>query len=155
MYECILSKKSPVYARYVMKLIIKKSPIYHLCVDSTKFVEHKLVRPQRKEAPGVTNEPFASSSGDEEDDVMEEEYEDVAEEEEHVEETVRNRAPPPSSKRRSKNASNVPFSPRSKEEVRKESKKLSWLEKTMLCMGVDIRKEQYNVYTQSKHIVHN
>jgi hypothetical protein len=44
MYECILSKKAPVYAPYVMKLIKRKSPNYTLCVDLSKFVEHKAVK---------------------------------------------------------------------------------------------------------------
>jgi hypothetical protein len=67
MYECILSKKAPVYAPYVMKLIKRKRPTYPLCLDTYKLVEHKVVRPQNKLASGVTNEPFAPSSGDEED----------------------------------------------------------------------------------------
>jgi hypothetical protein len=49
----------------------------------------------------------------------------------------------------------VPFPSRNKEEVNKEIKKLSWFKRTMLCMGVDIHKEQHNIYIQNKHITHN
>jgi hypothetical protein len=71
MYECILSKKASVYAPYVMRLIKRKMLTYTLCVDTSKLVEHKAVKPQKKPAPGVTNEPFAPSSEDEEDEEME------------------------------------------------------------------------------------
>jgi hypothetical protein len=126
-YECILSKKAPVYAPYVMKLIKRKSPNYTLCVDISKFVEHKAAKPQKKLAPGVTNEPFAATSEDEGDEDMEGEEDDVDEEgadgEEEIEET--RTAPPSPPKRRSKNTSNVPFPSHNKEEVNKEIKKLS------------------------------
>jgi hypothetical protein len=134
MYECILSKKAPVYAPYVMKLINRKMPTYTLCLDTSNIVEHKVVKPQKKPAPGVTNEPFAPSSGDEEDEEMEDEEDEVDQEEgEDKIEEVRT-APPSPPKRRRKNASNVPFPPRSKEEVNKEVKKLSWFKRTFLCM---------------------
>jgi hypothetical protein len=157
MYECILSKKAPVYAPYVMKLIKRKSPNYTLCVDISKFVEHKAAKPQKKPAPGVTNKHFVATSEDEGDEDMEGDEDDVDEEgeegEEEIEET--RTAPPSPPKRRSKNASNVPFPSRNKEEVNKEIKKLSWFKRTLLCMGVDIRKEQHNIYIQNKHITHN
>jgi hypothetical protein len=148
MYECILSKKAPVYAPYVMRLIKRKMPTYTLCVDTSKLVEHKAVKPQKKPTPGVTNEPFAPSSEDEEDEDMEGEEDDVDEEGEDGEEEIEEArtAPPSSPKRRSKNASNVPFPSRNKEEVNKEIKKLSWFKTTLLCMGVDIRKVQHNIY---------
>jgi hypothetical protein len=157
MYECILSKKASVYAPYVMNLIKRKSPNYTLCVDISKFVEHKAVKPQKRPALGVTNEPFAATSEDEGDKDMEGEEDDVDEQgedgEEEIEET--RTAPPSPPKRRSKNASNVPFPSRNKEEVNKKIKKLSWFKRTLLCMGVDIRKEQHNIYIQNKHITHN
>jgi hypothetical protein len=157
MYECILSKKAPVYAPYVMRLIKRKMPNYTLCIDTSKMVEHKVVKPQKKPAPGVTNEPFAPSSEDEEDEDMEDEEDDVDEEGEEGEEEIEEvrTAPPYPPKRRSKKASNVPFLSRNKEEVNKEIKKLSWFKRTLLCMGVDIRKEQHNIYIQNKHITHN
>jgi hypothetical protein len=37
MYECILSKKAPVYALYVMRLIKRKMPNYTLCIDTSKI----------------------------------------------------------------------------------------------------------------------
>jgi hypothetical protein len=122
MYECILSKKAPVYAPYVMRLIKRKMPNYTLCIDTSKLVEHKVVKPQKKPAPDVTNEPFAPSSEDEEDEEMEDEEDDVDEEgEEDKEEIEEVRTAPPSPlKRRSKNASNVPFPSCTKEEVNKE-----------------------------------
>jgi hypothetical protein len=157
MYECILSKKAPVYALYVMRLIKRKMPNYTLCIDTSKLVEHKAVKPQKRPAPGVTNEPFAATSEDEGDEDMEGEEDDVDEGGEDGEEEIEeNQAAPPSSpKRRSKNASNVPFPSRNKEEVNKQIKKLLWFKSTLLCMGVDIRKEQHNIYIQNKHITHN
>jgi hypothetical protein len=108
-----------------------------------KLVEHKVVKPQKKPAPGVTNEPFAPSSGDAEDDEGEDEEDEVEEEEGEEEEEIEEvwTAPPSPPKGRSKNASNVPLPSRSKYKVNKEVKKLSWFKRTMLCMGVDIRKE--------------
>jgi hypothetical protein len=95
------------------------------------------VKPQKKSAPGVTNEPFAAASDDEGDEDMEGDEDDVDEEgedgEEEIEET--RAAPPSSPKRRSKNASNVPFPSRNKEEVNKEIKKLSWFKRTLLLHG--------------------
>jgi hypothetical protein len=91
MYECILSKKAPVYAPYVMRLIKRKSPNYTLCVDISKFVEHKAVKPQKKPAPGVTNEPFAATSEDEGDEDMEGEEDDDDEEGEDGEEEIQRR----------------------------------------------------------------
>jgi hypothetical protein len=80
MYECILSNKAPVYAPYVMKLIKRKSPNYTLCVDISKLVENKTMKPQKKPAPGVSNEPFVASSEDEEDEDMDGGEDDVDEE---------------------------------------------------------------------------
>jgi hypothetical protein len=118
------------------------------------LVEHKTVKPQKKPAPGVSNEPFAASSEDEDMEGGEDDVDEEGEEgEEEIEET--RTAPPSPPKRRSKNASNVPFPSRNKEEVNKEIKKLLWFKRTLLCMGVDIRKEQHNIYIQNKHITHN
>jgi hypothetical protein len=81
------------------------------------------VKPQRKASPGVVEEVFASSD-DEEGQNDEEEVVEVA----------------PRTGPRIKNASNA-FVPSSKVEIKENMKKLSWWERYVVCMNVDIDKK--------------
>jgi hypothetical protein len=71
-----------------MRLIKRKMPNYSFCIDTSKMVEHKVVKPQKKPAPGVTNEHFGPSSDDEEEEEMEDEEDDVDVEGEEGEEKI-------------------------------------------------------------------
>jgi hypothetical protein len=101
---------------------------------TTHLTPHKYVKPQRKASPGVVEEDFASSDDEEGDDDVEE----VAE--------VAPRMGP-----RIKNASNA-FVPSSKVEIKANMKKLSWWERYVFCMSVDIDKKLHRQYVQNKHI---
>jgi hypothetical protein len=133
MYDTVITKKkTPVYAPYVMLLLIEQHTEPPLI--TTHLTTHKYVKPQRKASPSVVEEVFASSDEEEEED----------EEEEMVE--VAPRTGP-----RIKNASNA-FVPSSKVEIKANMKKLSWWERYVLCMNVDIDKNLHSQYVQNKHI---
>jgi hypothetical protein len=62
MYDTVITKKkTPVYAPYVMVLLIAQHVAHPLLI--THPTTHKFVKPQRKASPGVVEEVFAS--GDE------------------------------------------------------------------------------------------
>jgi hypothetical protein len=133
MYDTVITKKkTPVYAPYVMVLLIAQ-PIAHPLL-TTHLTSHKYVKPQRKASLGVMEEVFASSD----------EGEEADEEEESVE--VSPRTGP-----RIKNASNA-FVPSSRVEIKTNMKKLSWWERYVLCMNVDIDKKLHSQYVRNKHI---
>jgi hypothetical protein len=75
------------------------------------------------------------------------EGEDADEEEESME--VAPRTGP-----RIKNASNA-FVPSSRAEIKTNMKKLSWWERYVLCMNVDIDKKLHSQYVHNKHIQHD
>jgi hypothetical protein len=129
MYDTVITKKKTlVYASYVMLLLI----VQH--IEHPLLTSHKYVKPQRKASSGVVEEVFASSD----------EGEEVDEEEESVD--VAPRSGP-----RIKNASNA-FVPSSCVEIKANMKKLSWWERYILCMNVDIDKKLHSQYVRNKHI---
>jgi hypothetical protein len=74
MYDTVITKKkTPVYAPYVMLLLIMQH-IEHPPI-TTHLTSHKYVKPQRKASPGVVEEVFASSDEEEEEDEEEESVE--------------------------------------------------------------------------------
>jgi hypothetical protein len=71
MYDTMnTKKKTPVYAPYVMLLLIGQHTEHPLL--TTHLASHKHVKPQRKASPGVVKEVFASSDEGEEADEEEE-----------------------------------------------------------------------------------
>jgi hypothetical protein len=136
MYDTVITKKkTPVYAPYVMLLLIAQHTDHPLL--TTHLTSHKYVKPQRKASPGVVEEVFASSDEEEEAD-EEEESVDVA----------------PRMGPRIKNASNA-FVPSSRVEIKANMMKLSWWERYVLCMNVDIDKKLHSQYVRNKHIQHD
>jgi hypothetical protein len=136
MYDTVITKrKTPVYAQYVMLLLLVQHTEHPLL--TTHLTTHKVVKPQRKASPGVVKEVFASSDEEEEED----------EEEEAVE--VAPRTGP-----LIKNASNA-FVPSSWVEIKANMKKLLWWERYVFCMNVDIDKKLHSQYVQNKHIQHD
>jgi hypothetical protein len=133
MYECIVNKKTPMYAPYIMKLIIAQQTNHPLL--KANLTQHKVVKLQRKGPTGHSTVPFAPMIG-EEGDI------------EEVEAGVFKRRGP-----RMKHANNA-FSS-SKEEVAQEYKRLNWFQRNVLCMNVDIRHKQYDSYVAQKHMNDN
>jgi hypothetical protein len=71
MYDTMnTKKKTPIYAPYVMLLLIGQHTEHPLL--TTHLTSHKHVKPQRKASPGVVEEVFASSDEGEEADEEEE-----------------------------------------------------------------------------------
>ena len=108
--------KNPVYAPYVMKLILDQVP----SLNQEHFTVHKagtlqVLHEKPSSSSGPSRAPFASSK--------EEEEEDVA--------PVR---------RRSKNADPPSRVSTGKDDVQKRVKKLSWFEKMVLRMNVCLHK---------------
>jgi hypothetical protein len=133
MYDTVITKKkTPVYAPYVMLLLIAQHTEHPLL--TSHLTTHKFIKPQRKSSLGVVEEVFASSDEQEEED-----------EEEEVAEVAARMGP------RIKNASNA-FVPSSKVDIMANMKKLSWWERYVLCMNVDIDKKLHRQYVQNKHI---
>jgi hypothetical protein len=108
--------------------LLLNTPIEHSLI-TTHLTSHKYIKPQRKASPGVVKEVFASS------DEEEEEFVEVA----------------PRTGPRIKNASNA-FVPSSRVEINANMKKLSWWERYVLCMNVDIDKKLHSQYVRNKHI---
>jgi hypothetical protein len=133
MYECIVNKKTSVYAPYIMKLIIAQQTNNPFL--KVNLVQHKIVKLQRKNPTGHSTVSFAPIRGEEE-------------EIEEVEAGVSTRNGP-----RMKHASNAFLG--SKEEVAQEYKRLNWFQRNVLCMNVDIRHKQYDSYVVHKHINDN
>jgi hypothetical protein len=74
MYDTVITKKkTPVYAPYVMLLLIAQHTAHPLL--TTHLTTHKYVKTQRKASPGVVEEVFASSDEEEEEDAEEESVE--------------------------------------------------------------------------------
>jgi hypothetical protein len=133
MYDTMITKKkTPVYAPYVMLLLIAQHTKHALL--TTHLTSHKYVKPQRKASLDVVEEVFASSDEEEEAD-EEEESIDVA----------------PRMGPRIKNASNA-FVPSSRVEIKANMKKLSWWERYVVCMNVDNDKKLHSQYVRNKHI---
>jgi hypothetical protein len=136
MWLCLLHKKAPLYAPYVMKLIVavgSASPLVSL-----NLVEHKLVRLQKKIAKKQKKRSDIPFIDDEEeiDEMDEDEMEDSP------------RGP------RIKNASNA-FVPSSQAFVQRQMKKMPWWKKALLCMNIDIRHGQYEAYKTNRQILEN
>jgi hypothetical protein len=65
MYDVVITKnKSPLYAPYIMKLLIAQQT--RIALITTNRTPHKFVKPQRKASPGIVEEDFASSNDEEE-----------------------------------------------------------------------------------------
>jgi hypothetical protein len=102
---------------------------------TTNLTPHKFAKPQRKASPGVVEENFAASDDEEGDDDDVEEVVEVS----------------PRTGPCIKNASNA-FVPSSKVEIKENMKKLTWWERYVLCMNVDIDKKLHRQYVQCKHL---
>ena len=123
MYLCTLDmKKAPMHAPFIMKLILQKAPTCPLVTFN--LVHHKVSRPQKKkpkdEGASASRVPFASSD------------------EEHVLDASRR----PRMKRASNDRS-WDEAPPFRMEMGSSGKKPTFFEKTLMCMGLDIRKTQY------------
>jgi hypothetical protein len=86
------------------------------------LIEHKFVNPQWKEYPGIVIESYA-----------------LSEEEEEIEEVAPRRLI-------MKNPSNAFVPSSSKEEAKFKMKKLTWWQRNILCMNVDINKKLHDIY---------
>jgi hypothetical protein len=129
--DCMVNKKTPLYAPFVMKLIHAQNLNHPLL--KANLIEHKVVKLQRKAPTGHSKEPFAPVRGEEDD---------------AFEEGVTTRRGP-----RMKHASNAGSS--SNNEFGKEFKKLNWFQRNVLFMNVDIRHKQYESYITQKHMNDN
>ena len=144
MYLCMLDRvKAPMYAPYIMKLIMFKAPGCPLI--GSNLVTHKPVKLQKKgmqsgaaSGASVSRAPFASSE----------------EEPEASEERVLDARRRP----RMKHASNAPmgsgFAP-THEEMRTTTKKASIFERMLICMNIEIRKSQHQSYISERRINQN
>ena len=128
MYHAMLEKKTPLYAPYVMKLILSKLD----GINTRHFTPHKPKTLQvlhGKASKDGSKGAFAPSDDEE--------------------------APRASRGSRRKNATPTgdlsPPSPPTKEKV----KKLNWFQRTMLCMTTTIHKENHDAYVERKRILHN
>jgi hypothetical protein len=131
MYDVVITKKKTlVYAPYVMLLLITQQTAHPLL--TTNLTSHKYMKLQRKESPGVVEEDFSSSDEDKGDD--------------NIVEVEESRHGP-----RIKIASNA-FVPSSKVEIKENMKKLTWWQRYVLCMNVDIDKNLHCQYVQNKHL---
>ena len=126
LHWAVHEKKTPIYAPYVMKLILDQVPSLnqeHFTLHKTgtlQILKHD--KPSSSSAPSRV--PFASSD---------EEEEDVA--------------PAP---RRSKNADPPSWISKGKENVGKEMKKLTWFERVMIRMNVCLHKENHQAIQGKK-----
>jgi hypothetical protein len=122
MYDVVITKKKTlVYAPYVM-LLLKAQQIAHPLL-TTNPSPHKFVKPQRKASSVIVEENFASSDEEEGDDDIEEAVEGA-----------------PRTRPCIKNASNA-FVPSNKVEIKANMKKLTWWQRYVLCMNMDIDKK--------------
>ena len=127
MHWAIFEHKNPLYAPYVMKLILSKVPT----LDRSTFIKHAkgtlhILSKHTKQASSSHAPPPQTSD-----------EEDV-----------------PLPKRRSKNA-DPPTSLQGKDRVNAEFRKLSWWKRKLLCMDVAIHKENHGSYVREKHILSN
>jgi hypothetical protein len=129
--DCLLNKKTPLYAPFVMKLIRAQNLNHPLL--KANLIDHKVVKLQCKAPTGHSKKPFAPLRGEEDDE---------------FEEGVSTRRGP-----RMKHASNEGSS--SNNEFGQEFKKLNWFQRNVLCMNVDIRHKQYESYIAQKHMNDN
>jgi len=144
MWTCLLNKKTPLYAPYVMKLIISQETGVPLV--TTNLVPHKPVRPQKnfskKEKERV---PYSDLEGE-----IGEDDEDIEEDDDEEEPETMDISPP--RRPRMKNAGNT-FVPSSKEFVKKKVKGLDWFKQTILCMNIAICKSQHDAYKTNHEIL--
>jgi hypothetical protein len=129
--DCIVNKKIPLYAPFVMKLI-RAQELNHPLLKAN-LVDHKVVKLQCKALTGHSKEPFAPVRGEDDDAFAE---------------GVSTRRGP-----RMKHASNVGSI--STNEFGQEFKKLNWFQRNVLCMNVDIHHKQYESYIAQKHMNDN
>ena len=126
----IFEHKNPLYAPYIMKLIIKKVP----SVDVSRLTKHPkgTLRQLSKHSkqPSSSHAPPPQSSDEE----------------------AATEAPMP--RRRSKNA-DPPSYLQGRAEVNMEVSKLSWWKRKLLCMEVALHKENHGSYVREKHIIDN
>jgi hypothetical protein len=129
--DCMVNKKTPLYAPFVIKLI-RAQELNHPLLK-VNLVEHKVVKLQRKAPTGHSKESFALVRGEDDD---------------AFGEGVSTRRGP-----RMKHASNASSS--SNNEFGQEFKKLNWFQRNVLCMNVDIHHKQYESYIAQKHMNDN
>ena len=120
MHITLIERKNPMYAPYVMKLILSK-----LQLDPSRFTAHKF---------GTLQVLSIHSSS-------QRTYEEIEEEE----------AP----RARRKNATPSSSFSGGRTRVNNEVKRVSWWQKTMLCMGIAVHKENHQNYVSNKRILSN
>jgi hypothetical protein len=120
MNDCIVNKKTPLYAPFIMKLILAQHLNYPLLKANLQAC--KIVKLQCKDPTGHSKEPFAPLRGEEEDEFGE----GVS--------TIRG----PRMKHASSDGSS------SNNEFVQEYKKINWFQRNVLCMNVDISHKQYD-----------
>lgn len=120
MHITLIEKKNPMYAPYVMKLILSK-----LQLDPSRFSSHKFGTLQVLSIHGSSQRT----------------YEEIEEEE----------AP----RARRKNATPSSSLSGGRNRVNNEVKHVSWWQRTMLCMGIAVHKENHQNYTTNKRILSN
>jgi hypothetical protein len=131
MNDCIVNKKTPLFAPFIMKLILAQHLNHPLL--KANLQEYKIVKLQRKAPTGHSKEPFAPLRGEEGDEFGE---------------GVSTRRGP-----RMKHASNDGSS--SNNEFVQEYKRLNWFQRNVLCMNVDIHHKKYDSYVAQKHMNDN
>ena len=125
-HQALLEQKNPIYAPYVMKLILYKMED----LNTSHYTVHKVKNLQVLHGKDKAKGPFASSDDGE--------------------------APPRASRgARRKNVAPSgdlsPPSPPTKEKIRQ----LNWFQRTLLCMQTTIHKENHDAYIERKRIIHN
>jgi len=130
MHWAIFEHKNPLYAPYIMKLILLKAPN----VDVSRLTKHAKgtlhILSKHSKPPSSSRAPPSQSSDEE----------------------ASTEAPMP--RRRSKNADPPSFL-QGRAKVNMEVSKLSWWKRKLLCMDVAIHKENHDSYVREKHIIDN
>ena len=130
MHWAIFEHKNPLYAPYVMKLILSKVSN----IDTSRLTKHakgtlhQLSKHTKQPSSSRATPPQSSS------------------------EEAETEAPMP--RRRSKNA-DPPSYLQGRAQVNSEVSKLSWWKRKLLCMDVALHKENHASYVREKHIIDN
>ena len=134
MWEAMLHRKCPPYAPYVMMLINEK-----LGGDPVPCDDEHLVKKLYK------TKGMSSSRAS-----MDMDMDDTSGPRRSTRRST-------SQARRSTSEAECPRMPRidSRSSTAKEVKKLNWFQRVMMCMNIDIHKEQYATYTERRTILHN
>lgn len=151
-FKCIMDRKCPLYAPYIMKLILFKEPNTPLRFEN--LVIHTPAKLQKKSAVvsksthrGYVNPKFRVPHEDE----FDEEASDASgndDEDEEMEDITTTRRGP-----RIKHASNTYSMHTTKEEVHKKFKKATWWQRFSFCRDVDIRHGQYESYKSNRAVL--